>query len=163
DDTDIGGFVYLNKGNLDHTQQAIISNSTVDILIESLIEYQLGLMGGFVTINDNLGVINHSTASGDLYGKQELGGFVAINQDGISPGTITYSTSHVNVYGTSNTIGGFVAHNRGETVSTIYKGYILESESYGNVEGTNLVGSFAGKQNGWIENSDGFGTITIIE
>ncbi|MFW6319620.1 MAG: hypothetical protein ACOC1L_05495 [Bacillota bacterium] len=163
DDTDIGGFVYLNKGDLENTLQAIISNSTVDILIESLIEYRLGLMGGFVTINDNLGVVNHSTASGDLYGKQELGGFVAINQDGISPGTITYSTSNVNVYGTSNTIGGFVAHNRGEAVTATYKGYILESESNGNVEGTNLVGSFAGKQNGWIENSDGFGTVTIIE
>jgi hypothetical protein len=163
DDTDIGGFVYLNKGNLNTTQQAIISNSSVDVLIESLIDHRLGLMGGFVTINDNLGVINHSTSTGDLYGNHELGGFVAINQDGISPATISYATSHVNVYGASNTIGGFVAHNRGEMVSSLYKGYILESESYGNVEGTSLVGSFAGKQNGRIENTEGFGTVTIID
>jgi hypothetical protein len=163
DDTDIGGFVYLNKGNLNTTQQAIISSSTVDVIIESLIDHRLGLMGGFVSINDNLGVINHSTATGELYGNHELGGFVATNQDGISPGTISYSTSHVNVYGTSNTIGGFVAHNRGEMVSTIYKGYILESESYGTVEGTNHAGSFAGKQNGRIENSEGFGMVTTIE
>jgi hypothetical protein len=163
DDTYIGGFAYLNKGDLTNVNQALIIESSINILIESLIEYRLGQIGGFVTINSNLGAINHSDSIGEIYGSFELGGFVAINQSGNYPGTISYSTADVDIYGTSNTVGGFVAINRGDTVSSIYKGQIIDSEAYGDVTGTSYVGNFYGKSSGGIDSdSIGYGEVILI-
>lgn len=164
DATDIGGFLYMNKGHQSSVSQAMVLSSTIHIEINTLNDHRLNKIGGFVTENSNLGLINFGEATGYIYGSSYLGGFVGINIEGINPGTITNSTADVDVFGQGSRIGGFVGENRGSTVSTPYKARIEYSEAFGNVEGSGSnIGNFAGAQNGSLNETQGHGIVTILE
>ncbi len=164
DDTDIGGFLFINRGHQPSVNQGMVLSSTIHIEINALNDHRLNKIGGFVTENYNLGLINFGEATGYIHGRSYLGGFVGINQEGINPGIITNSTADVDIYGQGSRIGGFVGENRGSTVSTPYKGTIEYSEAFGNVEGNgNYIGNFAGAQNGYLNETQGHGIVTTIE
>ncbi|MFA7417251.1 MAG: hypothetical protein WCZ19_01790, partial [Acholeplasma sp.] len=164
DSTDIGGFVYLNRGHQSSTSQAMILDSTIYVEINTLNGHGINRIGGFVSDNSNLGLINHSTSTGYIHGGAYLGGFVGVNRDGINPGIITNSTAHVDVFGQGSRIGGFVGVNDGDTVSAPYKAKIEFSESFGDVYGNGThIGSFAGEQSGILIETFGHGTVSMLE
>lgn len=163
DDTDIGGFLYLNKGHNNSVNQAMVLSSTIHVEINALNDHRLNRIGGFVTENSNLGLVNFGEVTGHIYGGSYLGGFVGVNIEGINPGVITNSTADVDVFGQGSRIGGFAGENRGSTVSTPYKAKIEYSEAFGNVEGETHIGNFAGAQNGLLNETQGHGIVTILE
>ncbi|MDE5852939.1 MAG: hypothetical protein K2G97_02730, partial [Oscillospiraceae bacterium] len=107
-------------------------------------------VGGFVCWNVN-GIITYCKATGNVNGYDDVGGFVGQNQDN---GKITECKAEGDVTGDINCTGGFVGWN--------VNGTITGCKAEGNVRGKNFVGGFAGgnADDGTITNCTATGKVT---
>ena len=127
----VGGLTGRNYGKINNSM-VLVSNATgKDTYI-----------GGFVGLNSQQGIIEHSSSNVNVKGKTYVGGFAGTNYYG----TISYSSFFGDVTGTYNQAGGFVGRNTGA----------IKDSSFinGNVKGVSNVGGFVGSnENGGIYNS----------
>ncbi|MCK4265823.1 MAG: tandem-95 repeat protein, partial [Thermoplasmata archaeon] len=96
-------------------------------------------VGGLVGDNGGSGIIQNSSAQGDVFGTSITGGFVGRNT-----GLIERSFSNGTVMSNSYWVGGFAGQNGHMTGD----GVIIDSYSQSDVTANDKVGGFAGAQNG---------------
>ena len=118
DDVEVGGLVGYNNGQFD----GIINNSSAS-----------GSVSGNVTgglVGNNYGSIDKSYATGSVSGKENVGGIVGFNSNGLyGEGNINNSYATGSVSGNSQ-VGGIVGKNSG-SLDTLY----WDTQSTGQSEG----------------------------
>jgi hypothetical protein len=108
-------------------------------------------VGGLVGYNYDTGIVS-SYASGDVYGKDQVGGFVGAVYEYNRLGEIRSSYATGNVQGSGDMTGGFVGYIADVSLTNCY--------ATGNVTGTTNTGGFAGSGDGWIEYSYASGAVS---
>ncbi len=125
----IGGLVGRNEGTI------VWCSAYGDTGVTDLHSW----VGGLAGENLGLGVIQNSSAHGDVIGSGTLGGFVGRNT-----GLIERSYSDGTVTASGYNVGGFVGHN-GHMAAD---GDIIDSYSHSDVTGNYRVGGFVGNHTG---------------
>jgi hypothetical protein len=98
------------------------------------------LVGVIATVHKQ-GVISNVKVSGNITGRDEVGGLVG----SMFTGSVNNSYARSNVTGSGNNIGGLVGRND-------YNGIIKNSYSIGNVTGNDVGGAIGENEGGSIEN-----------
>ncbi len=127
----IGGLIGSNNGTV------INSSSSVNVSLTRLSSSYNNKIGGLA--GDNSGTIEKCLSTGDVRGKEYVGGLVGWN----GSGNILKSYSSSNVYGVTD-VGGLVGLAWGQT---------QESYSTGSVSGTSNIGGLIGNLPGKVTNS----------
>lgn len=93
------------------------STGNVTEIINNSKDYKWNI-GGF--IGGNAGIINNSYSTGDVYGSNNVGGFVGFNKTGAEINN-SYSINSVSTDEKGNNVGGFIGNNQTETtISNCY-------------------------------------------
>ena len=142
----VGGLAGRNNGQISESY----ATGSATVFVNSSGWY----VGGLVGYNDD-GEISKSHATGDVEGKDRVGGLVGRNRSG---GQISesYATGSATVFVDSSGwyVGGLVGYND--------DGEISKSHATGSVEGNDRVGGLAGRNSGEISESYATGSATVF-
>lgn len=162
------GFVYANLGTIKGSSSNVLvktlsngagfvsqNRGTIDSCYAEGDTYNLGnaagdCFGGFVGLNDTLGRISHSYATGVASGGMNVGGFVGKNNGIIDHCYATGDSHSYSVY------GGFVGVNTGSIELCYATGNVSRMETENN---SYTAGGFAGTNSGTISRAYSAGNV----